>query len=126
MNWVVPAGGGLVALLAAAGAAWALRRPRPVPMESAEEAAQAVGGALAGFDVRGAVLAADGMAALAVSHQGRVAVIKRDNTGLAVREVPWTAVRLTPAGLVVETGDRSFGAISLAGIDALEVRRLTP
>lgn len=126
MNWLLPLGGGMVAALAIAGGVWAWRRPGPVPIETAEEAAFAAEAALAGFQVYSAVLATNGMGALALGREGRVAVIKRDGPGLAVREIPWNAVRATPAGLVVETGDRSFGAVALAGIDALEVRRLSP
>lgn len=129
MNWLLPAGAGLaVVLVAAAGGAWAWRHRRrpPAPIETAEEAAHAAETALTGFQVYSAVLATNGMGALAVGRQGRVAVIKREGPGLAVREVPWNQVRATPAGLIVETGDPQFGAVALAGIDALEVRRLTP
>lgn len=128
MNWLIPAAAGLAVMLVAGGGAWALRaRRRPAaPIESAEEAAFAAEAALAGFQVYSAVLATNGAGALAVGQHGRVAVIKRDGLGLAVFEVPWNAVRATAAGLVVETGDRRFGAVALAGIDALKVRRLTP
>ena len=126
MNWLLPAAGGLAAFVVVAGAVWAMRRPGPAPIETAEQAAEAADAALAGFAAHGAVLATDGMGALAVGRQDRVAVIKRDGPRLAVREVAWNAVRLTPSGLIVETGDRAFGAVSLAGIDALEVRRLRP
>jgi hypothetical protein len=127
MNTLLPAGGGLAALVVAGAAgAWALRRRRkpPAPIETAEEAAFAAEAALAGFQVYSAVLATNGQGALAVGRENRVAVITRGRDGLAVREVPWKAVRATPYGLVVETGDG--GDVALAGIDSLEVRRLTP
>ena len=128
MTWLLPAGGGLAALgLAGAALAWVRHRRRPpMPIETAEEAAFAAEAALAGFQVYSAVLATNGQGALAVGRENRVAVITRGRDGLAVREVPWNAVRATPFGLVVETGGRDGGAVALAGIDALEVRRLTP
>ena len=128
MNWLLPAAAGFAAAaLIGGGVTWALRRRRPAaPIETAEEAAFAAEAALAGFEVYSAVVATNGMGALAVGRHGRVAVIKRDRAGLAVREVPWNAVRATAAGLLVETGDRDFGAVALVGVDALEVRRLTP
>ena len=33
-------------------------------------------------------------------------------------------MRPTPAGAVVETGERRFGAVTLTGVDALDLRRL--
>lgn len=129
MTWLLPAAGGLaVVLVAAAGGIWVARRRRrpPAPIDTAEEAAFAAEAALAGFQAYSAVVATNGMGALALGREGRVAVIKRDGAGLAVREVLWNAVRSTPAGLIVETGDRVFGEVALMGIDALEVRRLSP
>lgn len=125
MNWLV-LGGSLVAVLALAGTAWALKLGRDAPIETAEEAAHAVEAALIGFDARGALLGADGLGALAVGRGGRVAVVKRHGANIAVREVPWTAILSTPAGIVVETGERRFGRVALPGVDALEVRRLAP
>jgi hypothetical protein len=128
VNWFLPAGGGLAALaMAAAAIAWTRHRRRPpAPIETAEEAAFAAEAALAGFQVYSAVLATNGQGALAVGRENRVAVITRDREKLAVHEIPWKAVRATPYGLIVETGDSDVGDIALAGIDALEVRRLTP
>jgi hypothetical protein len=39
------------------------------------------------------------------------------------RLVPWTALRQTVEGIVIE-GDRRFGTVTLIGITALDVRRL--
>jgi hypothetical protein len=103
VNWV-QLGGSLAAVLALSGAAWWMR-----------------------FVTGGAVMGADGRAALAVDRRGeRVAVCKRHGAKLAVREVGWAALRSTPGGIVVETGEKRFGQVPIAGVDALDVRRLAP
>lgn len=126
MNWL-QLGLSLVAVFALAGVAWWLRLGRKGRIGSAEEAADAVDHALPGFVTANAVVGADGMAALAVGRDGeRLAVCKRHGAKLAVREVGWSALRSTEEGIVVETGERRFGRVALAGVDALDVRRLAP
>ena len=85
----------------------------------------AVESTLAGFATVGAVVGTDGAAALAVDGSGRVAVCKRQGAGIAVREVGWTSVRATAEGMLVESGERRFGAVTVRGVDALDVRRLS-
>lgn len=123
MNWV-QLGGSLAAILVLAGIAWALRLGRDARIGSPEDAAQAAEAALAGFEALDVVLGTDGAGALALGADGRLAAIKRHGARAAVREVRWAAVRLTPHGAVVETGERRFGAVRLAGVDALDLRRL--
>lgn len=125
MNPVVLAAS-LVAVLALAAAAWALGLGRGGRIGAPEEAADAAEAALAGFAAENAVLGADGQGALVVAADGRVAVAKRHGARVAVREVGWGAVRSTADGVVVETGERLFGRVALAGVDALDVRRLAP
>ncbi|HVF92867.1 MAG TPA: hypothetical protein VM900_00980 [Sphingomonas sp.] len=125
MNWLV-LGGSLVAILALAGVAWALKLGRVERIGSPEEAAEAAEQCLAGFATVGAVVGADGSGALAVTDDGRVAVMKRHGARIAVREVTWHAVRSTPAGIVVETGERRFGTVAITGVDALDIRKLAP
>ena len=125
MNWLV-LGGSLLAVLALAAAAWALRLGRDARIVSAEEAADAAEHALAGFETQGAVVGADGLAALAVGRDGRVAAMKRHGARIAVREVPWSAVRASARGIVVETRERRFGEVAVTGVDALDIRRLAP
>lgn len=122
MAWQL--GGSLVAILVLAGIAWALRLGRDARIGSPEEAAAAAEAALAGFEAANVVLGADGAGALAVGTDGRLAAIKRHGARAAVREVRWAAVRPTSAGAVVETGERRFGAVLLAGVDVLDLRRL--
>lgn len=123
MNWLVLAGS-LAAILALAGVAWALRLGRDARIDSPEEAAAAAETALAGFAAANVVLGSDGAGALAVGEDGRLAAIKLHGARPAVREVRWAAVRSTPDGTVIETGERRFGPVRLAGVDALHLRQL--
>lgn len=117
---------GVVVTLAVVGIAWRLLRQRTTRIASPEEAADAAEQALAGFDTQGAVVGADGGGALAVDRAGRVAVMKRDGKRMAVREVAWVALRSTAEGILIDTGERRLGEILVAGVDALDVRRLAP
>ena len=117
--------GAVLAAAALAAGMWALRPRGDRRIGSAEDAATAVEAALAGFATVGAVVGADGAAALAVDGGGRVAVCKRQRAGIAVREVGWTAVRATAEGMLIDSGERSFGAVTVRGVDALDVRRLS-
>lgn len=115
----------VVVLLGALG--WVVvRMRRVVKIETPEEAADAAQAQLAGFAVAGAVVGADGRGALAVADDGRVAAVKRIGKRLAVREVSWRRVRATREGILVETGDRALGAVMLAQVDVLDIRRLAP
>ena len=116
--------GSLAAILVLAGIAWALRLGRDARLASPEEAAAAAEAALAGFETQDVVLGADGAGALAVGVDGRLAAIKRHGARAAVREVRWAAVRSVPQGAIVETAERRFGTVVLAGVDALDLRRL--
>lgn len=123
MNWLVLAGS-LVAILALAGTAYLLRLGRDARIASPEAAAVAAETALAGFATANVVVGTDGAGALAVGEDGRLAAIKLHGARPAVREVRWAAVRATPAGTVVETGERRFGRVELVGVDALHLREL--
>ncbi|MCK8457630.1 hypothetical protein [Sphingomonas faeni] len=115
----------VVVLLSALG--WVVvRMRRVVKIETPEEAADAAQAQLAGFAVAGAVVGADGRGALAIADDGRVAAVKRIGKRLAVREVSWRRVRATREGILVETGDRALGAVMLAQVDVLDIRRLAP
>ncbi|AXJ95207.1 MULTISPECIES: hypothetical protein [unclassified Sphingomonas] len=107
-------------------AVWLWRRNRPGRLSTPEEAAAAADAALPGFATQGAVIGADGGAALAVDAHGRVAAMRRLGKRIIVRETPWDRLRSTPAGIVVETGDRMLGTVTIAGVDALDIRRLAP
>lgn len=121
--------GGIVAavVLLLGGLGWfVVRMRRVVKIETPEEAADAAQAQLRGFAVAGAVVGADGQGALAIADDGRVAAVKRIGKRLAVREVSWRTVRATEDGILVETGDRALGAVMLAKVDVLDIRRLAP
>ncbi len=121
--------GGIVAVVVVllAGLAWAaVRMRRVMKIETPEEAADAAQAQLPGFAVAGAVVGADGQGALAIAADGRVAAVRRIGKRLAVREVSWRTVRATREGILVETGDRTLGAVMLAQVDVLDIRRLAP
>ena len=113
----------LVAVLALAGIAWWLRLGHDVRLDP-DEAAAAAEGALAGFDATRVVIASDGAGALVIGHDRRLAVVKRHGARAAVREVRWSAIRTAAAGAIVDTGDRRFGSVTLADVDALDLRRM--
>lgn len=126
MNWWSLAGS-LAAILLLAAVAWRLRLGGDGRIETPEAAADAADHQLSDFVTGSAVVGVDGLAALAVDRTGaRVAVVKRHGARLAVREVGWAALRSTPDGVLVETGERRFGRVAVAGVDALHVRRLAP
>lgn len=128
MTWLQLAGS-LAAILILAGLAWLLKLGRAGhegTVDDPESAARAAEEALAGFRAIGALVGDDRAAALVAGAHGRVAVVKRHGARLAVREVRWSQVRATFDGILVETGDRRFGAVTVAGINVLDIRRLAP
>ena len=126
MNWLV-FGGSLVAILALAAAAWTLRLGRDGGrIAEPEDAMRGAEEALAGFDASAAVIGSDSRAALVVGQDGRLAVLKAHGARVAVREIGWVAVRATPTGMLVDSGERRFGQVLLAGVNALDIRRLAP
>lgn len=125
MNLLILAGS-VAAILLLAGIAWALKLGRGGRIERPEDAADAAEATLPGFTTANAVVGADGAGALAVDVTGRVAVMKRHGARIATREVPWSAVRSTAQGIVIETGERRFGRVALAGVNVLDIRRLAP
>jgi len=122
MIWLIGGGGAALLVLAAV---WASRFRRDGRVGTPEEAAEAADAALRDFTTSGAVVGADGAGALAVDARGRVAVMRRRGRAIRVREVAWSAVRATAEGIVVDTDDRRLGAVALAGVDALDIRRLS-
>lgn len=126
MTWWIAAAAAAVALILA-GAALAVRFGRkPERIAGPEAAAQAADDGVAGFRTHNAVVGADSRAALAVGEDGRIVVLKAHGAGIAAREIAWTEVRSTGEGIVIETGERPFGRVALAGVTVLDIRRLAP
>lgn len=106
-------------------AAWLLKLRRGAAiMRSPAEAMQAAEAALPGFRAADALVGEDGRAGLALGDDGRVVVVRAHRARPAARTVAWSEVRQDYAGLIVETGERRFGNVLLAGITVLDVRRL--
>ena len=123
----VAIGGGVaLSLLVAGGAGWLMLRRRDRRIESPEIAAEAAEATLPGFATIGAVVGADGAGAIAVGADGRVVAMRRIGKAIAVCQVAWTTLLSTPTGIVIDTGDRRVGRVELAGVDALDMRRLAP
>ena len=93
-------------------------------MRSVDEAIEAVGVALPRFAAFDAVIAEDGRAALVIDSTGAIALVLVRGTRVRARAVDWAMMRQTHAGILVETGDRRFGEVLLAGVTAIDIRRL--
>ncbi|MGI4950086.1 MAG: hypothetical protein ACRYHC_15570 [Janthinobacterium lividum] len=129
----VAIGGGSIAVVAAALAVLRRRRVRP----RIDDEAAAIDGAtrtVPGFAPGAAVVGHDGAAALVSGTDARgrelLVLVRAGGARLTTREVEWGAVRATPGGIVVETGERRSArkdsGVPITGVDALDVRRLAP
>ena len=117
----------LAVVIALGTLGWRLmRRGDMHRLDAPEDAMHAAEQSLAGFAALSAAVGNDGQAALVFGEGLRVAVLKVRGAGTAAREIVWQDVRATSEGLLVATGDRRFGAVLIAGIDNLDVRRLAP
>jgi hypothetical protein len=122
MTWVQIAGS-LAAILVLAGIARMLKLGESRIVDTATARAFAEE-ALAGFVAREAVVGTDGRAAV-VAGNGTIAVLKRHGARVAVRRlVPPLRLYDAVEGVSVDTGERSFGRITLFGVIADDVRRL--
>lgn len=126
MNWMV-FGASLAAILILAGIAWALRLGRGTArIDEPEDAIREADAAIAGFSGESAIVGTDGNAALVVDGRGRVVALKVHGARIAVREIAWQKVRSVPAGMLIDTDERRFGSVLLAGVTALHIRQLAP
>ncbi|MEG3088471.1 hypothetical protein [Sphingomonas sp. PB4P5] len=111
MNWL-QLGGSIAAILVLAGIAWALGLGR-TSITGEADAMRAAEDALSGFEATRAVVGSDGRAALVYGVDGRVAVLKMHGAQPAVRLVRTAAVQDTGEALLVESGERLFGRVSV-------------
>jgi hypothetical protein len=117
-------GGGSLAAIGA-GAVLLLRRRQARPRIDTEAAAMdGAAAALPGFGPRAAVVGHDGAAALVGGDGDRLALVRAERRRLVAHAIDWGAVRATVAGIVVE--GRKGAGVAIAGVDALDVRRLAP
>jgi hypothetical protein len=92
-------------------------------LRSPDEVIAAIAETGVAFAAVDALVSNDGRAGLAIDPNGGVLAIRLRGARAIARVVPWTALRQTVEGIVVE-GDRRFGTATLIGITALDVRRL--
>lgn len=126
MTWT-QLGGSIVAILALAGVARALRlgESRIADPDTARTMAQ---DALAGFVAGAALVGSDGGAAVVAGtgpSAGTLAVLKRHGAHVAARRLlPPLAVREAVEGVGIATGERMFGTVTLLGVLADDIRAL--
>jgi hypothetical protein len=115
--------GSVIAILALAGFARMLKLGES-KIKNEDDARRFAEEALAGFEGGHALVSGDGGAAL-VAGRGAIAVLKRHGAQVAVRRlVPPLRVYEAVEGATVQTGERLFGAVTLFGITADQVRGL--
>lgn len=93
-------------------------------LRSPVEVVEAIAEATVAFSAIDALVSNDGRAGLAIDAEGRVLAIRLRGTRAIATIVPWTALRQTVEGIVIESTSRRFGTVTLIGISALDVRRL--
>lgn len=71
---------------------------------------------LSGFEAERALVGSDGQAALVHGRDGSVALLKIHGTQVAARRLAEPAMRATGEGLMVDSGERRFGAVLLRGV----------
>lgn len=123
MSWL-ELGGSLAAVLAIAVVArWLkLGESRLTDPERAREIAQQQ---LAGFVAGRVLVSEDGSAALVAGNNGTVAVLRRRGSKVTVRRlIAPIRVREAIEGITIDSGDRSFGAVTLTGVIASDVYAL--
>lgn len=122
MSWLQLGGSVAAILLLAALARWLkLGESRIADEATARRFAE---DALAGFVAGRALVAANGEAAL-VAGGGAIALLKRHGAQVAVRRLlPPLELSDTAEGVTVHSGERMFGAVSLHGVVADQVRAL--
>ena len=115
----------LAAIVILAGLAWWLGLGRSErAIGSADAAMRVAEQALAAFVATGALVASDGAAAIVAGSGGRLALVKRHGARVAVREVTLAAIADGAGGATIDSGERRFGRVTLAGIDRPAIGRL--
>ena len=119
MNQLALLGGSLAAILVLATVAWMLRLGGGA-IGGEAEAMRAAEEILSGFEAERAVLGADGQAALVHGRDGSVALLKIHGAQIAGRRLrPPLDSTSTAEGLRIASGERSFGAVTLRGVEGI-------
>ncbi|MCA0910304.1 hypothetical protein [Qipengyuania gaetbuli] len=111
--------GSLVAILALAAIAWAIKLGPERRLESREEALEAAEEAVSGFGAVALALDADGRGALLRDAQGRILLLRPHGTHFAGRILTAAArARLEGDALVIDTAEKRYGTARLRVDDA--------
>ena len=111
--------GSLVAILALAAIAWAMKLGPEQRLKSREEALEAAEEAVSGFSAVALALDADGRGALLRDAQGRVLLLRPHGTHFAGRVLTAAAKAcLEGDALVIDTAEKRYGAARLRVDDA--------
>jgi hypothetical protein len=111
-------GGSVVAVLALAGIAWALKLGGRKIADEAEAIATAEA-MLSGFEAERAVVGSDGLAALVHGRDESLAVLKVHGARIAARRLALPVeAEATADGLRIATGE-AFGTVTVRGVDLL-------
>ncbi len=106
--------GSLVAILALAAIAWAMKLGPERRLTSPEEALEAAEEAISGFDAVALALDADGRGALLRDAQRRILLLRPHGTHFAGRILTAAAkARLEGDALVIDTAEKRYGAARL-------------
>ncbi len=106
--------GSLVAILALAAIAWAMKLGPERRLTSPEEALEAAEEAVSGFDAVALALDADGRGALLRDAQRRILLLRPHGTHFAGRILTAAAkARLEGDALVIDTAEKRYGAARL-------------
>lgn len=107
-------GGSLLAILLLAGVAWKLGLGGDLRIRDAEHAQELADEALCGFEAVDVAIDRAGHAALLRDRDGRIMLLRRHGAHFASRMLTGHAhVRLDRTMLVVGTGEKRFGEVTL-------------
>ena len=111
--------GSLIAILLLAGLAWSLKLGPQRQMDSDEAAREAAREALDGFEPVALARDREGRAALLRDADDRLLLIRQHGTHFAGRLLRENAsARIENGTLIVDSGERRYGAVRLAIADA--------
>lgn len=107
-------GGSLVAILALAGIAWALKLGHPPRIEDADHAKALAVEADTAFAPEQAVVCEGGGAAMLADARGRIMVLRRHGVHFAARVLePGAQAQVEDGALTVIPTDRTYGPVTL-------------
>ena len=111
--------GSLAAILVLAGIAWRLRLGPERPLADEDSVREAAEETLHGFEPVAIAIDRDGKGALVRDGDGNIMLLRPHGTHVAGRLLtPLASVRIESERLIVDSGERRFGSVSLELDDA--------